>query len=92
MHTIRATLPDISVHLEVAILRAEMHISSQHHLHIGLLLREHHGNVTVSLMPFTGGSYGRSDTPGQKRGSTTIQMQNAKMSNLPSSCKLYAKS
>jgi hypothetical protein len=47
MHTIRATLPDISLHLEVAILRAEMHISSQHHLHIGLLLREHHRNVTA---------------------------------------------
>jgi hypothetical protein len=47
MHTIRATLPDVSLHLEVAILRAEMHISSQHHLHIGLLLREHHRNVTA---------------------------------------------
>jgi len=41
-HTVRAALPDISLHLEVTILGAEMNISSQHHLHISLLLREHH--------------------------------------------------
>jgi len=37
-HTIRAALPDIAFHLEVAILGAEMNIGSQHHLHVGLLL------------------------------------------------------
>jgi hypothetical protein len=37
-HTIRAALPDIAFHLEVAILGAEMYIGSQHHLHVGLLL------------------------------------------------------
>jgi len=41
-HTVRAALPDISLHLEVTILGAEMNIGSQHHLHISLLLREHH--------------------------------------------------
>jgi hypothetical protein len=30
------------LHLEVTILGAEMNIGSQHHLHISLLLREHH--------------------------------------------------
>jgi len=35
-------LLDISFHLEVTILGAEMNIGNQHHLHISLLLREHH--------------------------------------------------
>jgi len=40
-------LPNISLHLEVTILSAEMNIGSQHHLHISLLLREHHLDAAV---------------------------------------------
>lgn len=36
INTIGAALPDVSLHLEIAVLGAEMHIGSQHHLHIGL--------------------------------------------------------
>jgi hypothetical protein len=40
-------LPDISLHLEITILGAEMNIDNQHHLYISLLLREHHLDIAL---------------------------------------------
>ena len=40
--TVRSSLPDISLHLEVTVLSAEVDISSKHHLDIRLSLRERH--------------------------------------------------
>lgn len=38
--TVVAALKDVSFHLEIAVFGAEMDLGGQHHLNIGLLLRE----------------------------------------------------
>ena len=38
-----ATLPHVALHLEVAVLGAEVALSRKHHLHVGILLGESHG-------------------------------------------------
>ena len=38
-----ATLPHVALHLEVAVLGAEVALGRKHHLHVGILLGESHG-------------------------------------------------
>ena len=46
--TIRSAFPNVSLHLEVTVLGAEVDISSEHHLYVGLLLGERHGNRAMA--------------------------------------------